>query len=105
MLKWIGRNIELLFWLTGLMLLFFLDVSKPQTSFCFFSWVGFEECPGCGLGHSIHYALHLDVSNAIYHHIMGIPAVIIIFIRIKQLLYPKHPYETEPGQPDPRHRR
>jgi hypothetical protein len=104
-LKWARKNIELLFWLTALILLFFLDTGKPQASFCFFSWIGFNECPGCGLGHSIHYTLHLDPVNAIHHHILGIPAVIIIFIRIKQLLYPKHHYETKSSQPDPRYRR
>jgi hypothetical protein len=105
MLKWVKKNIELLFWPTALLLLFFLDTGKPQASFCFFSWIGFGECPGCGLGHSIHYALHLELANAIYHHILGIPAVIIIFIRIKQLLYPKHHYETKSSQSRPRYRR
>ncbi len=94
--KWILKNIELLFWIAALTALFFLRVDIPQTSLCFFSLIGLQECPGCGIGHAIHYALRFDFEASFHHHVMGIPGVIIIFIRIKQLLYkPKNAYETK----------
>ena len=93
--KWIHRHLELLFWLAGLTTLFFLSEEISDTSLCVFSLLGFEHCPGCGIGHAIHYALRLDITASFRHHPLGIIAVIIIFIRIKQLLYQtKKPYET-----------
>ena len=93
--KWGYAQLELLFWLTALITLFFLDEHKSESSLCVFTWLGFSHCPGCGIGHSIHYALRLNLSASFHHHPMGIFGVIIIFIRLKQLLYQKNkPYET-----------
>jgi hypothetical protein len=103
-LKWFHKNLELLCWTTALAVLFFLSENTKDTSLCLFSLVGFGHCPGCGIGHAIHYALHLQVAASFQHHPLGIFAVIVIFIRIKQLLYPlKSIYETKPDQHDPRH--
>lgn len=97
MVKWIKQQAELLCWITALIVLFFLPEEKPETSLCVFTWLGLGHCPGCGIGHAIHYALHVNFRAAFHHHVMGIPGVIIIFIRIKQLLYtPKQAYETKP---------
>jgi hypothetical protein len=79
---------ELLFWLLALVILFFLPEGGGGFSFCPFSLAGFKYCPGCGIGHAIHYALRLNFHDSFFSHPMGIPAVIIIFIRLKQLLYP-----------------
>lgn len=94
-LKWLRMHFELLFWIAALIVFFFLPVEKSESSLCVFSWMGFGQCPGCGIGHAIHYALRLNLSASFAHHPMGIPGVIIIFIRIKQLLYPPKPtYEA-----------
>ncbi len=94
-IKGIKTNFELLFWITAMTALFFLPEKSSATSLCVFTWLGFGHCPGCGIGHAIHYALHLDLIASFQHHIMGIPGLIIIFIRIKQLLYPpKQTYEA-----------
>ncbi|SJZ34054.1 DUF2752 domain-containing protein [Sediminibacterium ginsengisoli] len=77
---------ELLFWFTALVLLFFLPVEKPATSLCLSSLVGLGKCPGCGIGHAIHEALHLRLRSSWQYHPLGIFAVIVIFIRLKQLL-------------------
>jgi hypothetical protein len=87
--KWIRNHLELFFWLTALLVLFFLPENTTDTSLCLFSLFGLGLCPGCGIGHAIYYALHLKFSVSVHHHPMGIFAVLIIFIRIKQLLYPK----------------
>lgn len=104
LIKWIKQHVELLFWIVALTVLFFLPEQKTGSSLCVFSLLGFGDCPGCGIGHAIHYALHFDFATAYHFHIMGIPGVIIIFIRIKQLLFPpKQAYETKPDKPDPFH--
>lgn len=87
MLKWARQHLELLFLLTALGLLFFLPVEKKETSLCLFSLLGIGQCPGCGLGHSIYYALHLDLAASFLHHPFGIFAVLVIFNRIKQLIH------------------
>ncbi len=89
LIKWTKQNIELLFWFTAIIMLFFLNVTDTQTSLCVFRRIGIDHCPGCGLGHSIHHALHGRVAQSFHEHIMGIPGLIIIFHRITQLIYPK----------------
>lgn len=81
------KHLELLFWISALILLFFLPVEKSESSLCVFSWVGFGACPGCGIGHAIYYALHGQFRASVHHHPLGIFAIMVIFIRIKQLLY------------------
>ena len=98
------NHLELLFWTPALVVLYFLPVSAPQTSLCVFSLLGIGHCPGCGIGHAIHYALHFDITASFHAHFMGIPAVIIIFIRIKQLIFQITPaYEAKPDHPDTFH--
>lgn len=106
-IKWwrfLRNNMELLAWLLALVLLFFLPEKTNDTSLCFFSWLGFGHCPGCGIGHAIHYALRLQWGTSFAYHPLGILAVIVIFSRVKKLLHPeKSSYETEPAPHDPRH--
>ena len=100
--KWMRKHFELLFWVATLIILFFLPVQKSETSLCAFSLLGFGKCPGCGIGHAIHYALRLDLPASFHYHPMGILAVMIIFRRIKQLIYPiTQNNETQPDQSHP----
>lgn len=71
---------EQLTWTGALLFLFFMDVSYPGASLCFFKFLGFASCIGCGLGHSIHYALHLDVASSFKEHLFGVPATLIIIV-------------------------
>ncbi len=78
-------HFELIVWTTAIIVLFFL----PETigpSLCVFKAVGLNRCPGCGIGHSIQDALHFQFAASWNHHPLGILAVLIIFMRIKQLL-------------------
>jgi hypothetical protein len=54
-------------------------------SFCLFKVLGFNFCPGCGLGHSISYLFHGEVRASLSAHPLGIFAVIIILLRIFKL--------------------
>lgn len=81
------------------MLLFFLPGYKEGYSLCPSVFFGLGKCIGCGIGHAIHDALHLRLTSSFQHHPMGIFAIIIIFIRIKQLIKPfKKAHETQPLQ-------
>lgn len=88
-MKRTNQHIELLFWLSAIVLLFFLNPTNSEFSLCVFRWIGIQHCPGCGLGHSIHSALHARFVQSFNEHLMGMPALIIIFHRISQLIYPK----------------
>jgi Protein of unknown function (DUF2752) len=81
----IKKNIELIFLSIALVVLYFLPVhNEPQVSLCFFKFVGLTKCWGCGIGHSIHYALHFQIQESWNHHFMGIPACIILIYRMVQ---------------------
>ncbi|MES2004538.1 MAG: DUF2752 domain-containing protein [Bacteroidota bacterium] len=96
-LKWVRQHLELIGWVAALVVVFFLPVNKPETSLCVFSLLGFGHCPGCGIGHSMHYALHLQLITSFQHHPLGIFGVMVIFMRIKQLIIPKKiSNETKP---------
>ncbi|MFL5741197.1 MAG: DUF2752 domain-containing protein [Flavisolibacter sp.] len=69
-------------WILVLVLLFFMNGSKPAGSFCLFKLLGFHSCWGCGIGHAIHDALHFQFRQSVYHHILGIPAVAAIVYSI-----------------------
>jgi hypothetical protein len=70
--------------------LIFLAIINPDLSgvfsICPLHFLGFEYCPGCGLGRSVSYFLHLNVAASVQTHILGIPATIIIIHRIINLI-------------------
>ncbi|MDQ6761367.1 MAG: DUF2752 domain-containing protein [Bacteroidota bacterium] len=78
----------MIFWVVALLLLAFM---KPDTdahySFCILKFLGFNKCPGCGLGHSISFLFHGDVRQSFAAHPLGIFALIVIFARIYKLAY------------------
>ncbi|MDQ6902942.1 MAG: DUF2752 domain-containing protein [Bacteroidota bacterium] len=82
------KYFELSFWILALTM---LALMKPATdvhySFCIFKLLSFKFCPGCGLGHSISYLFHGNISASFSAHPLGIFAVIIIVRRIFSLLY------------------
>ncbi len=85
--QWLLKHMELCFWIAALFLLFFMNAGSAGQSLCFFHWLGITWCPGCGIGHSIHYALHLQFGASFQQHPIGIIAVGIILHRIKQLFF------------------
>ena len=78
---------ELLMWVSGLLYLALIDPgSEGHLSLCIFRAVGFEYCPGCGLGKSISYLFHGDFSRSFGLHPLGSVAVIILAGRIGSLI-------------------
>lgn len=93
--SWLKARLELICWSAALLVLFFMAVDNNDQSLCIFRFIGLQSCPGCGLGHSIHYALHFQLSQSFHAHFFGLPAVLIILHRIKQLLFFKKPIAYE----------
>jgi len=85
LLPFLRRNAELMIWIIALLCLYFLDAQSGQPGLCVFKWVGFGSCPGCGIGHAIHAAMHFQWNISFAAHPFGIPALGIILYRIFQL--------------------
>lgn len=85
-LHFLRQHFELIAWITGLLGLALADPSEHHFTLCPLSNLGFEFCPGCGLGRSISYLFRLDVAASWQQHPLGIFAIITLFIRIKKLL-------------------
>lgn len=61
-------------WILALLCMYFLHVADSLPSLCVFKLIGLAGCPGCGLGHAIHYTLHFNFVAAFHEHLLGIPA-------------------------------
>jgi hypothetical protein len=77
---------EALIWAGALLLLGFSSISaEHHFSLCPLYNLGFDFCPGCGLGRSISFLLHGDFKKSFNIHPLGIFAVIVLSYRIIQL--------------------
>src|SRR5690349_2195794 len=94
---------ERIIWLLALLVLFFLDPARESLSVCVFKIIGFDWCPGCGLGHSVHYALRLDLSTSFSEHILGpFVTLFLLWKVIQPVLYSKpknNGHQTNVGHP------
>lgn len=80
-------KIELIFWVGAFVYLALINPSsKDHLDLCLFRFIGFDACPGCGLGKSVSYVLHGDILSSLINHPLGIIAVILILFRIINLL-------------------
>jgi len=75
-------DLELLFWISGIAALAFMDFTTNHFTLCPLNNLGFDFCPGCGLGMSIHHLFRLDFANSWHSHILGGFALIVILYRI-----------------------
>lgn len=77
--------LELIFWLAALVLLAMEKPvehgHEPHFTLCPLANIGFEWCPGCGIGRSITQLLHGNASSSLDHHWFGIPGLAIILYR------------------------
>jgi hypothetical protein len=72
------KYLESLIWLLALGFLFFMDPDTIMPSLCLAKLAGFSSCPGCGIGHAMHYFMHLEISRSVSAHYLGIPATLLI---------------------------
>ncbi|MDZ7846652.1 MAG: DUF2752 domain-containing protein [Owenweeksia sp.] len=86
MLHFAGKYFELAFWTCALLALYFMPVTEEHFTLCPLGAIGLESCPGCGIGHSIHYLLHFEWAHSWQEHYLGGFALIVILYRIFQLV-------------------
>ncbi|MBO9620760.1 MAG: DUF2752 domain-containing protein [Niabella sp.] len=86
---------EALIWGGALAALFFMNVDPNAISLCPLKALGIPWCPGCGIGHSIHYTLHLNFTAAWRAHFLGIPATLVLLYQtIKSLHFTNKNYNN-----------
>lgn len=74
-------------WIAALLYFaFFVNPFETHFTICPLANVGFEHCPGCGLGNSISLFFHGYFTESFNAHILGIPALLIIFHRIYSII-------------------
>jgi hypothetical protein len=74
-------------WGMALLYLFFMNPFEDSTvSLCILKNIGFEHCPGCGLGRSISFLLHGELSSSWGAHKFAIPTLLILTYRIIQII-------------------
>lgn len=78
-------NIELLVWPLGLTALYLMDPHGGGPGLCPLKWLGISWCPGCGLGHAIHYLLHGNWRASWRSHPLGFFAFGVLIFRSLQL--------------------
>jgi hypothetical protein len=76
-MQFIKQYRQPLIWAIALLLLFCIEPSSSFT-LCPLKLAGADWCPGCGIGRSIHYALHFQWVQAWQAHWLGIPATLIL---------------------------
>lgn len=80
---WSLIGFEALVWISGLAYLIFIhSPGGAHFTICPLSNLGFEFCPGCGLGNSISYIFKGDFVASFHSHPLGIFALLIITLRI-----------------------
>jgi hypothetical protein len=78
--------LEALVWFTGMIALVFYEPTQNHISICPLDQLGFDFCPGCGLGRSISFLFHGEIIQSLVTHPLGIFAVIVLSFRIVHLL-------------------
>ncbi len=69
----------------ALLLLAIMPPTDAHYSLCPLNAVGINFCPGCGLGHSISWLFHGNLTASFNSHPLGIFAVIVLISRIIKL--------------------
>jgi hypothetical protein len=83
----ISFPLEALVWIAGLLTLGLLDpTQEAHVTICPLANLGFEFCPGCGLGRSISFLFRGEFLQSFQSHPLGIAAVPILLHRIFVLL-------------------
>lgn len=78
--------VEALVWAASLLILaFYYPEGETHFSICPLNNLGFDFCPGCGLGRSISFLFRGEVKQSFAAHPLGIFAVIVLSYRIFRL--------------------
>ncbi len=77
---------EAYIWIIGLVFLAVINPGKSDWTVCPLGNLGFEHCPGCGLGRSVSFLLKGDLSSSWEMHPLGGAALFILIARSIYLL-------------------
>jgi len=84
---WSLIGFEATVWILGLLFLIFIHIpGETHFTICPLANLGFDFCPGCGLGNSISYLFKGDLISSFHSHPLGIFALIIIVLRIISII-------------------
>ncbi|MBN8546629.1 MAG: DUF2752 domain-containing protein [Ignavibacteria bacterium] len=87
---------EVTIWVAAIFYLFFYDPFKESDfTFCIYSNLGFEYCPGCGLGRSVSYLLHGEPGLSWETHKLGLLALPMLLYRIVQISYTQYNFKKK----------
>jgi hypothetical protein len=75
-------QIEAIVWVAGLVALMFIDPASHHFTVCPLANLGFDFCPGCGLGRSIAFLYRGEFVDSFQTHPLGFFAVFILSFRI-----------------------
>ncbi len=89
MFRFLKKYSEVILWNGALLVISFMNVDSA-TSFCILKNMGIVWCPGCGIGHAIHYALHFEFTKSIQTHVLGIPAALVLLYQSGKSIYNFH---------------
>lgn len=82
----INKNKEAIIWLVALIALAIMDPTKQHVTLCPIGMMGFDFCPGCGLGHSIGYLFRGEWVLSWQTHPLGFFAVGMLSYRIVTII-------------------
>ncbi len=97
--RFVRINLEAFIWLMALLLLAFMDPNNTQSSLCLIHHIGIDQCPGCGLGHSISAAFHGQIAESFNRHPLGMAATVLLIIRIITVFYQSFKYQSPKNHP------
>jgi len=74
-------------WIAALLYLALIHIpGNTHFTICPIKNLGFDFCPGCGLGNSVSYFFHGDFYRSFTAHPLGIFAVVVLLFRIVFLI-------------------
>lgn len=83
------RYTVVFFLFLSIIFLYFLPVDDISFTICPFFNIVHLQCPLCGITRSIHYALHMQLSESLHHHFLGMFCVFFVIFLICTLLIKK----------------
>lgn len=91
-------HFEWIFLIAGLILMALLDPYNQSASICPLDLLGFEFCPGKGLGNSIALGVRGQLSASLQTHPAGLFAILMISARIVTILHRNYNFKNEFAQ-------
>ena len=79
-------NVEIFIWPLGLIALATMDPEVEHMSLCLLKNLGFEHCPGCGVGRSIAFIFQGEFMKSFQTHPLGGFAIMALVYRVGTLI-------------------